>query len=1494
MVRHLASINNNELSMDSNGTLSTPGIKSGAIEHPTNGTGNARNYIVSDGSGGWSWSPGVINDLNDGSTLGGVFFGESAGSAIETGAHHNVGIGPESLAVLKTGSDNVAIGHNAAQADTESTSYSIYIGSKSKSGVSNASNEIVIGYDATGHGNNTITLGNLNSIDGLYIPGLQAGKSHGDVLTYDSANDKITLQPPSGGGATSIDDLTDAIHDETNNLLLGSAGSGISTAENNVGLGTNSLKSLQTGFRNTGIGTNALDLLSSGYDNVAIGTNSLSRVSTTAGNTAVGSSALENVTREYNTAVGSYSLHNTNSGNNNTAVGYRALYANTSGASNVAIGQKAAETATGSSNSIYIGSESNSGELNASNEIVIGYYAIGNGENTITLGNADISALYLPGLQAGKSHGDVLTYDSANDKITLQPPSGGGATSIDDLTDAIHDETNNLLLGSAGSGISTAENNVGLGTNSLKSLQTGFRNTGIGTNALDLLSSGYDNVAIGTNSLSRVSTTAGNTAVGSSALENVTREYNTAVGSYSLHNTNSGNNNTAVGYRALYANTSGASNVAIGQKAAETATGSSNSIYIGSESNSGELNASNEIVIGYYAIGNGENTITLGNADISALYLPGLQAGKSHGDVLTYNSTSGKITLQPPGSSTTGGVFLGGPPRSSITSALHNVGIGTNSLTALQSGIDNVGVGYNALNSVIDGKYNTAVGTGALKVGTSDNNTAVGYRASYTNTSGGDNTAVGYSALYNNTTGSDNVAIGHNAAQAASSPSNSIYIGSASQSGGSNASNEIVIGYNATGNGTNTITLGNDSIKGLHIPGLQHPTFNGYVLTYNTDSGITLQSPSGGGGGATSIDDLTDGSKTGGVFLGDDAGSSMISGFFNVAVGNGAMLNSDSCHNNTAVGTDALARTGWAGNGQATYFNTVIGSQALRFVNYAVSNTVIGYRACWLSDLGNNNVAIGESALSSNRANDNIAIGRNSMTTVTNALSGGNIAIGNESLNALNNNVAQYSNIAIGHRASETAQNLLACICIGANAYNTDTGPNGSTIRNEIVIGKGASGNGSNTITLGNAEISALYMPGLVQTGSASDGYVLTYNSSSGITLQPPSGGGGGGGATSIDDLTDGSKTGGVFLGDDAGSSMISGFFNVAVGNGAMLNSDSCHNNTAVGTDALARTGWAGNGNATYFNTVIGSQALRRVNYAESNTVIGYQACYLSSGGNNNVAIGRSALSSNTANNNIAIGTNSMTTVTNALSGSNTAIGNNALNGLDNTGSQYFNIAIGHNANAYTNHNLTTCICIGANAFNRQNDYTDNEIVIGYGAEGLGGSNTITLGNESISALYMPGLVQPGTSDGDVLTYNISSGIGKITLQPSGLSDDRLKDNETDILDALSTIMKLKPQNYDFKTSEESDAKYLGLRSGFIAQEVLEIPELAHAVRNPGNYTRETKAPNGDIVYEEVTRYMSLDYNTIFTYAVKAIQEHQNIIQGLVTRIEQLESNSVS
>ena len=103
------------------------------------------------------------------------------------------------------------------------------------------------------------------------------------------------------------------------------------------------------------------------------------------GNTSIGSIAMQsNTSGWYNTAIGFRAMANIfiSGSNDNVAIGHAAAYYRGSGwdTNNQLMKE-----------SIYIGSMSRASAINQRNEIVVGYNAIGNGSNTIQLGNTAIT-----------------------------------------------------------------------------------------------------------------------------------------------------------------------------------------------------------------------------------------------------------------------------------------------------------------------------------------------------------------------------------------------------------------------------------------------------------------------------------------------------------------------------------------------------------------------------------------------------------------------------------------------------------------------------------------------------------------------------------------------------------------------------------------------------------------------------------------------------------------------------------------------------------------------------------------------------------------------------------------------------------------------------------------------------------------------------------------------------------------------------------------------
>ena len=133
-------------------------------------------------------------------------------------------------------------------------------------------------------------------------------------------------------------------------------------------------------------------------------------------------------------------------------------------------------------------------------------------------------------------------------------------------------------------------------------------------------------------------------------------------------------------------------------------------------------------------------------------------------------------------------------------------------------------------------------------------------------------------------------------------------------------------------------------------------------------------------------------------------------------------------------------------------------------------------------------------------------------------------------------------------------------------------------------------------------------------------------------------------------------------------------------------------------------------------------------------------------------------------------------------------------------------------------------------------------------------------------------------------------------------SDDRLKHNEEDVVGALETINKLKLQKYD-KTSVMMDADFNGdltgvasvKEIGFIAQEVLKIPELALFVGGGGTeQVVDSEAVHDDktnkmvtpATYKTVDVPYNLNYVGIATYAIQAIQELDSKYKAKISNLE--------
>jgi trimeric autotransporter adhesin len=416
-----------------------------------------------------------------------------------------------------------------------------------------------------------------------------------------------------------------------------------------------------------------------------------------------------------------------------------------------------------------------------------------------------------------------------------------------------------------------------------------------------------------------------------------------------------------------------------------------------------------------------------------------------------------------------------------------NVGVGYQSLYSNTSGYYNVANGYQALYLNTTGNFNIASGYQSLRFNTTGNyNVASGRESLFCNTSGSYNVASGSQALYANTTGSYNVASGLQALYYNTTGSHNVASGLqalfSNISGSANvASGSQALYYNTTGS---------------------HNIASGCRALYSNTEGCYNVAT-----GYQALNKNTTGNHN--IASGRESLFSNISGTSNIA--NGAyslQSNTTGCHN-IATGYQALNKN-TTGN-----FNVASGLQALYYNTTGSNNIASGYQSLHCNISGTSNVAIGYQALNKNTTgNYNVASGEQSLYCNTSGT--GNVASG---LQALYLNTTGAYNVATGYRAlyaNTTGSNNIATgyqagryIANGSTANETSSnslylGVNTKALSsggtNEIVIGCGATGLGSNTVTLGDSSIVTTALQGNVGIGTTTPSVPLEVNGSTRIT----------------------------------------------------------------------------------------------------------------------------------------------------------------------------------------------------------------------------------------------------------------------------------------------------------------------------------------------------------------------------------------------------------
>jgi hypothetical protein len=645
----------------------------------------------------------------------------------------------------------------------------------------------------------------------------------------------------------------------------------------NVAIGSSALFSNQTGGDNTATGVNALHGNTGNY-NTAHGYQALESNTTGASNTASGLNSLnKNTTGSYNAASGAYALYNDTAGYN-TADGYQALYKNTTGSHNIALGYNAGYSITTGSNNIEIG---NPGLAAEANTIRIG--SVRTQTNTYIAGISGVTVAggvgvivdtngHLGTVVSSERFKDAIKpMDKAREAIlALKPvtfhykkeldPDGIPqfglvveqvervnpdlvARDVDGKAYTVrYDAVNAMLLNEFLKEHRTVQELKSTAAKQEATMATQQKRIDALTTVIQKISAQLEVARLAPQMVfnktrMKHQTKLDNTfdsrdwlrwtwrrtnlililaiswfvlAPGARAVEPPPdggyANYNTAEGQDALFALTFGLENTALGYNALYYTTTGSYNTATGYDALRlNSTGSFNTA-TGASALLNTTTGGNNTATGYLALG--LNTTGSYNTATGSGAL-GKNSTASKNTATGYSA----LSLNTTGTDNTA---HGANALLNNTTGNRNVANGSGALYSNQTGGDNTATGVNALYANT-GSYNTATGYQALESNTSgSNNTAHGLNSLNANTTGNNNTANGVYALFNNLGGNGNTAEGYLALHENTSGINNTALGTSSLYSNTVGASNIGVGVGGgfLTTGSNNIDIGNVGVAG--------------------------------------------------------------------------------------------------------------------------------------------------------------------------------------------------------------------------------------------------------------------------------------------------------------------------------------------------------------------------------------------------------------------------------------------------------------------------------------------------------------------------------------------------------------------------------------------------------------------------------------------------------------------------------------------------------
>jgi len=328
------------------------------------------------------------------------------------------------------------------------------------------------------------------------------------------------------------------------------------------------------------------------------------------------------------------------------------------------------------------------------------------------------------------------------------------------------------------------------------------------------------------------------------------------------------------------------------------------------------------------------------------------------------------------------------------------------------------------------------------------------------NSDGGaaNNTFIGFAAGQDVTSGEDNTFLGSGTGENVTTGNNNVIIGQASK-GNTDIDSNVIIGHSAGtkvgangGSADHNIILGSGTVS-LIGGDVDHNIIMGYRASRY----------------------LGDAQGDYNVHLGYEAASNVVTASYNVVLGyqamedaGGASSGGNHVTKNVAIGYRPLVKID-----ENAQFNIAIGTEVANNNTTGSNNIIMGYRVAYQNsgDLGQHNIIMGTSGGNNIDGGDyNVILGRQAGTLLTTASD--NILIGQS---AGYNQTTGNHIIALGKNAGRgsgvTADTNASSIFIGKQAYS---GESGAT--NETVIGTDAIGKGSNTVVLGDDNVTDIYL----------------------------------------------------------------------------------------------------------------------------------------------------------------------------------------------------------------------------------------------------------------------------------------------------------------------------------------------------------------------------------------------------------------------------------